>query len=452
MKHPTKQAYQLMHDGAIALAGVEANGIRIDTAYLDRTIEKVEGRIKELTERLKQDKVFKTWRGVYGRKTNLGSRKQLGRILFDELEHPCEKRTKPSKSFPNGQPSANASNLERLELPFVKRYLRVEKLKKLRSTYLMGVRREVVDGFLHPSFNLHLVRTFRSSSNSPNFKNIPIRDKQIGRLIRRAFIPRKGHVLVEVDYGAIEVRVAACYHKDPTMLKYIEDGYDLHRDMAAECYACKPSQVSKDMRYCAKNMFVFPQFYGDYHVNCARHLWEAIDRMKLESPDLGPIRDWFRRKDINSLSVFTDHIERVEGNFWGERFPVYTDWKKEWLEKYNRRGWLRMKTGFVVQGVMRKNEIINYPIQGSAFHCLLWSLIRLRLQLRKHKMRSMVVGEIYDSMLLDVYKPELDVVMAMAKEIMVDKLREAWKWIITPLSVEAEVSETNWHEKEEVEL
>ena len=111
-----------------------------------------------------------------------------------------------------------------------------------------------------------------------------------------------------------------------------------------------------------------------------------------------------------------------------------------------------MKTGFVVQGVMRKNEIINYPIQGSAFHCLLWSLIRLRRQLRKHKMRSMVVGEIYDSMLLDVYKPELDVVMAMAKEIMVDKLREAWKWIITPLSVEAEVSETNWHEKEEVEL
>src|SRR5690606_20675796 len=102
-----------------------------------------------------------------------------------------------------------------------------------------------------------------NSSDSPNFQNLPIRNPKMAKIIRSAFIPRSDrHVLVEIDYSGIEVRVAACYHKDPVMIEYINDPTkDMHRDMAAQCYLAPPEQVSKQMRYCGKNMYVFPQFY-----------------------------------------------------------------------------------------------------------------------------------------------------------------------------------------------
>ena len=179
----SKSAYELMHRGALALANVEANGMRIDVPYLDKTIQEVDKRIQKFTGLLKQHKIYRTWSRTYGKRAALGSRAQLAHVLFDVMGYPCQSRTK------TGRPSMDGSNLERLDLKFVKRYLEVEKLKKLLGTYLKGIKREVVLGRLHPFFNLHLVSTYRSSSSSPNFQNIPIRDKLIGKLVRRAFIP-----------------------------------------------------------------------------------------------------------------------------------------------------------------------------------------------------------------------------------------------------------------------
>jgi DNA polymerase-1 len=463
----TPEAYKLMHEGAKALAGVEAAGIRIDTDYLDKTIDKVQRRIDGQTERLEKSETWKTWQRVYRGKANMGSRPQLGRILFDELG------LKSGKKTGTGRHSTSADSLERLDDPFVKRLLEVEKLKKLRGTYLLGLRRQVVDGLLRCFYNLHLVSTYRSSSDSINFQNIPVRDKTIGKLIRRAFVPRKGRVLVEIDYASIEVRVAACYHQDPTMLKYIADGYDMHKDMAAECYALKGSQVTKDARYCAKNKFVFPQFYGSYHADCARDLWNAIRQMKLEvgvtddqecqicggscqsekcfrcgADQDRSLKDHLESKGIANRRDFEAHIKEVEDRFWNERFPVYTDWKKEWLAEYYKTGCFRMKTGFVCRGVYKRNEVINYPVQGAAFHCLLRSLIMFQKELRKRKMKSLIVGQIHDSLLLDVVKEEMEDVLALAKEVMTEWLLMDWEWIITPLEIEAESSDVNWFEKE----
>ena len=208
----------------------------------------------------------------------MGSREQLGKVLFSIMKIPC-----PAPPTSTGRYKTDEAVLEAVDLPFVRRFIKIEKLKKAKSTYLEGILRETVDGLIHPFFNLHLVLSYRGSSDHPNFQNIPVRNPKIAILVRRAFIARPNHRIVEVDYSGAEICNAACYHKDPRMITYIKDDTkDLHRDMAAQCYKLKKKEVSKNTRYCGKNMFVFPQFYGDYYLHCAKNMWEAIGQMNLE--------------------------------------------------------------------------------------------------------------------------------------------------------------------------
>ena len=95
---------------------------------------------------------------------------------------------------------------------------------------------------------------------------------------------------------------------------------------------------------------------------------------------------------------------------------------------------------------------MNFPIQGASFHCLLWALVELQKWLNRGKMRSLIVGQIHDSILLDCTEEELEEVIAMAVYIMTDKLPQTWKWICIPMEVEVETSKTNWHEKKEYKI
>lgn len=450
-------AYQLIHEGMIALSQVEANGIAMDVPYLDRLLVSGEERIRSLKQQLLDDPLMKEWRKRFGAKTALGSRQQLGTVLFDILGYECHSRTA------TGKQQVDESSLERIDLPFVKQYLKLEKLKKLHSTYLKGIRREVVDGFIHPSFNLHTTASYRSSCQDPNFQNIPTRDPTIAKLIRRAFIPRPGNVLLEVDYAAIEVRIGVCYHLDPTMLEYVKTGYDMHRDMAIECFKLKPDQVSKPLRHTAKNGFVFPSFYGDYYLSITKGIWETINRVGTQTSDGVPIVEHLKSKGIKErgscdpdspprAGTFESHIKQVEDRFWNERFPKYKRWR-EWIwESYQRQGWIKLKTGFVASGVMRRNEVINIQVQGTAFHCLLWSLTRMQEWLNRHKLKTLIVGQIHDSMILDVPIAELPDILAKAREIMCEKIRKEWEWIVTPLDIEAEGSDVNWYEKKAIKI
>jgi len=459
MKPATPDAYRLLHHGCIALSNVEANGMRIDVGYLERTFKDLDFKIKDLEQEIKSDKIFKLWKRQYGERTNLGSREQLGKILFDVLGHKCDNRT------PTGKPKMDAATIASIEEPFAKLFVEIEQLKKIKNTFLSGIRKQVQDGFIHPVFNLHTVQTYRSSSDSPNFQNFPIRDPKAGELIRRCFIPREGHRIVEIDYTGLEVRIAACYHKDPTMLQYIKDeSKDMHRDMAAECFKCKPDQVSKELRYCGKNMFVFPQFYGDFYINNAKSLWESIDAMGHEVDGV-PMKEHLQQNGIRELGLcepqekprtgtFEKHLQQVEKRFWNERFPVYGKWKKDWHQKYIRQGGFNTLTGFKIEGLLGKNDAINYPVQGSAFHCLLWSLIQLNNWLNKNNKRSKLVGQIHDSIVADVHDDELDEFLQIAKTIMTKKIRQKFEWINVPLDVEAEITPVNgsWFEKKEVEI
>lgn len=445
MKPYSPDAYHLLHQGAIALAEVECNGLRIDMPYLDKAMADTTKKIECLRKDIQNSPVMQTWKKIYRGKTNIDSGDQLGNILFNHLGHT------PKDYTASGKPSTDEEALRKIDDPFVALFLERKKLTKALSTNLKGIYNEVVDGYLHPFFNLDPVSTYRSSSSNPNFQNIPIRNEEIGKLIRRAFIPRKGRCLAELDYGGIEVRIAACYHLDPAMISYICDTTkDMHRDMAMKCYKLTKEEVTKKIRYCGKNMFVFPQFYGDWYIDCARSLWEAIGKMSLVTETGTPLRKHLKKKGIIELGAldptespkpgsFEEHIQKVERWFWNEKFPVYTQWKKSWYSAYLDQGWFQTLTGFICQGTFKRNQVINFPVQGSAFHCLLWSLCKIIKELKKRKMKTLIVGQIHDSIVADVVEEELEDFLAMCHDIMTNQLRSAWSWIAVPLEVEADV-------------
>ena len=190
MKPVTDKAYKLFHQGQIALAQVESNGMKIDVEYLHKAIAKSKRKIEHLTENLKNDKIYKTWKKQYGNKFNIDSGLQLGKILFTTMDYECKHFTK------TGIPVTDEAALAELDIPFIKDLISLSKIKKARGTYLKGILRETIDGFLNPFFGLNLARTFRGQSDHPNFQNIPIRVEEIARLIRQAFIARKNHRIV----------------------------------------------------------------------------------------------------------------------------------------------------------------------------------------------------------------------------------------------------------------
>lgn len=349
-----QQGYQLLQEGLQELSIVEANGIRIDKDKLEKTKAELTGNLRKLKEEMESDDIWKVWRKKYGADANLTSRRQLSDILHVELEFEVDALTD------SGQAKADEQSLQKIDDPFIGKLLRYFKYQKALGTFIKGIEREIApDGRLHPFFNLHTVATYRSSSDSPNFQNYPVRDKGISKIIRSLFIASKGHVLVENDFKGIEVALSAAYHKDPNFISYITTpGKDMHRDMAAQIYKLDPKDVSKDARYGAKNKFVFPQFYGDFYVSCARALWEWIDKGKLTTPDGKPLKQHLKENGIKELGAcdpeqdprkgtFEKHLQEVERDFWDNRFRAYGKWRKDWYSQYLDRGYFDLLTGFV---------------------------------------------------------------------------------------------------------
>lgn len=448
-----QDAYNLFHAGSKVFSKIENNGMRIDTDYVKQAIDDTEKEISLLEQEIRDSDEGKKWIKKYGNKTTFYSDKQLAYVLFKILKY------EPVMFTASGAAATSAEALEQINSEFVDKIFKLKKLNKACNTYLKNFLSESVDGILRPFFNLHLVKSYRSSSDNPNFQNIPVRDPLIKELIRKSFKAREGRRIVEIDYSALEVRIAACYHKDPNMISYIQDKTkDMHRDMAMECF--RLDQVTKEVRYVAKNMFVFPQFYGSYYASCAPNMWAAIDKLKLTTVDGKPLKEHLEEQEIYRLGkevepkTFLSHIKHVEDDFWGNRFPVYNQWKKDWYAEYQKKGYFNSLTGFTYSGYMRRNEVINLAVQGSAFHCTLWALINLQDTLERREMKTLIIGQIHDSIVADVPDCELYSYLKIAQNIMTKRLCKAWKWIKVPLEIEAEITPVNgtWFEKKEIKI
>jgi len=456
-------AYELLHRGSLVMAEMEHNGLRVDLQYIEQIQQQIKKRLDHLATDLGRDPIFARWHQIFGDRTKLGSREQLAHVLFRDMKIPYPQASGTTRPDEEARWQMDEDILEDIHLPFVQKYVEMNKLLKAKNTYLRNIAWETVDGICHPNWNLHLARTYRGSSDHPNFTNIPMRDALFKRIIRRCFRARPGHVLVDLDFKGSEVNAASWYHKDPRVLQYIKtDPGRMHLDAAAQCYLLPVNEVTSEIRHCGKNMFVFPEFYGDWYISCARQLWKAIDRMHLRTKSGVPLRDWLRRQGIQKLGrcdpqqppephTFEAIIKGVEYDFWHQRFRVYQQWKDDWWEAYRRQGYLQMLTGFVVRGYLNRKNAINYPVQGTAFHCLLWCLIRLQELLHKYKMKALLVGQIHDDAVADVPVRELKNYVELAQQVITIELKKHWPWIITPMRVEVETTPVGgtWYDKTE---
>jgi hypothetical protein len=224
-----------------------------------------------------------------------------------------------------------------------------------------------------------------------------------------------------------------------------------------ELFGLTKDQVDKKThRDWSKNRFVFPEFYGSIYAQCAPHLWEAVVVEKDIIPGLGiSVKKHLESQGITQLGVcdpkkraipgtFEYRVKKVEESFWEKRFRVYTKWKNYWWRNYQEKGYYLTKTGFVIQwgkaGLLSRNDCINYGIQGSSFHCLLWVLIELQKWLLKYDMKTLIVGQIHDSIILDMAEDEREDVLHRVKTLIEINLVKHWNWLIVPMTAEAEIA------------
>lgn len=413
-------------------------------ASLDSSISKVSEEIRSIQDELREDKIYSHQRRRFGKKAKLGSRQQLAYVLFDVLKIPD---VVPQRNE-GGDYKLDDEVLEEIDLPYIRRFQRLQKLDKLLGTYLKPFSEERTErGRVHGFINLHTVRSYRSSFDSPNLQNIPVRDPEIGGIIRSIVRPESDEwVIVEADYGALEVHIAACYHKDPRMIEYLETGHDFHADYTKQCFFLEESE--KHVRAAVKGLFTFAEFYGSAYDKIATGLW--LFGAKTKRKDGTPLLEQLGRNGITHLgdkrstdsSSYMNHIRKMDQQFWASDYPVYDRWRKEWYESYVRHGYFHTLTGFRWWGSQKRNFVINAPVQGSAFHCLLLSLIEITKRLEQRNMRSRLFCEIHDSLVAVVHKSELEEYIALAKDVMQNYVRQVWPWVVLGLKVEIEIGES----------
>lgn len=456
----TMEAYRLFHEGTLALFHAEQNGLRINMDYVETKSAHLTRQINRIESKFKESQFFKEWQRSSRVKVNIGSGPQLGKFLYEV------KGLHPPKETEKGSGSTDDKALKQLNIPELNDLMEAKKLKKLRDTYLLGFTREQVDGYIHPFFNLNLAQTFRSSSDSPNFQNLPKRDKEAMKIVRSAIYARPGHGLMEADFSGIEVRSNACINRDKNLIKYVSDPTtDMHRDMAIEIFLLdkfdKAIPGHATLRQASKNAFVFPEFYGSWYKNCAEGLantWGELPKTKwkpgmgLEIGSFEPLflSDHLLSKGIKSYEHFTSHLQAVEDDFWHVRFKEYDAWKERWWREYQQKGYFDMPTGFRCVGLMDRKQVCNYPGQGSAFHCLLWSFKELDKYLVKEKFDTRIVGQIHDSIVLDYHPAEVDYVKEILQRILTKELPKAFSWIIVPMEISIDTYGVNksWGESE----
>jgi len=437
---PLQKAYDLWHEGCLAFVDMEEEGIPVDMKYYKKEDARLGEEIRKIKERMQTGEWIELFKSNTGRDMDFGSSKDLGVLLFDLMKIPSDKKTA------KGNRSVDQAALEAMEgrVPFVKDLLRLRKLEKIKGTYLAQFMREEVGGKIRPSFNLHLNRGFRGSCDHPNFQNIPVRDEEAMKSTRGGIVPSPGNKIMEVDFKGIEVCMAPIYTKDPEMIRYVSDPKtDMHRDQANKLFFLdgikgnwKESPL-KEIRFHTKNGWTFPEFYGSWYAECAKNLWEVMSELNL--PDGTPLKIWMGKNGILNYPRFESHLESCENDFW-DQFKVYAQWKEDIQNFFQKRGYVQMYFGHRSGGVLKKNEITNRPFQGTAFHCLLWTLIRVNRARIKRGWESKICGQIHDSIFFDLFPDEEKVIRKLIQDLVGEEIRKENPWINVPLTVEVELT------------
>lgn len=441
-KRDIQQAYKVAFDGVLAFMDTEEYGLNVDVIHYKQEKKVLSSEIGRIEESLLLSSEAKEFYQHNNKTLDLASNKDLQCLFFDILKMPPVRKTKTGYSV-------DEKSLLELDCQFAKDLLRLRKLEKIRGTYLAQFLRNF-DGKLYPSFDLH-ARTGRSTASEPNFQNIPIRDKNSNRICRSGIIPEEGYGLADFDYSGAEIRAMACLSKDQNLIDYILDKTkDMHRDVASDMFFLPLEKVGKEIRYIGKNSFVFAEFYGDYYVHAAQSAWEYVEEGLEVEPSL-TLKKHLRNKGIKTYDDFERHMKSVEDKFWS-RLGKTDNWRKETIVSYYRKyGYISAPFGHRRGGFLNRKQLMNTPVQNTAFLWLLWSYAQVNEIRKKEGWKSRLLGQIHDCIVLMYHPDERDHVFSTIIRIMTRDIKEKFDWIIVPLEIEIEMAEVNksWYEKKE---
>ena len=395
---------------AVVLSNMESEGVKLDVNALASMSEELKKDSDEV-----QSEIFK----MAGMEFNLNSPKQLGEVLFEKL-----RLVDKAKKTKTGQYATGEEVLMKLasEHPIAKKILDFRELDKLRSTYVDALPKMIspIDGRIHTDYRQAVAATGRLSSNNPNLQNIPIRTAK-GRQIRKAFIPRdKDYLFMSADYSQIELRIAAAFAKDQTMIEAFKNKRDIHTTTAAKVFKVDIDKVTPDMRRKAKEVN-FGILYGSTAFGLSQNLnisrtegAEMIESYFKEFPGIKRYMD----NSINQARE-TEFVETILG-------------RRRYLRDINSRN-------ITTRGFAERNAI-NAPIQGSAADIIKIAMIHIHQWLTKEKLKTKMILQVHDELVFDLHKEEVDIVKPKVIELMRNAIQ-----LEVPMDVEVGVGE-NWLE------
>lgn len=368
------------------LAAMEQNGVYVNRAHLAEKTEEVADRLQKIEAAIYE---------MAGHDFNLNSPKQLGVVLFEELGLPVRKKTKTGYS-------TNAEVLEslRLEHPIVEQILAYRLWSKLKSTYLDGIAGLIRTdtGRVHTSFNQTVTATGRLSSSDPNLQNIPVRTEE-GRMIRALFEPGEGYdCLLSADYSQIELRLLAHMSGDENFIDAFKRGQDIHARTAAEVFGLPLEEVTPELRRHAKAVN-FGIVYGISDFGLARNL--HISRK--EAGDY--ISRYFTR--YPGVRAFMDKVV-AEAHETGYVTTMFG----------RRRELPAIKSRNFNQRMLAERMAMNTPIQGTAADVIKLAMIAAYRKLREAGVKSRILLQVHDELVLEVKESELETVQAILHEAM----------------------------------
>ena len=374
-------------------------------------------KLKEYGERLKTgiDALEKDIFAEAGHEFNINSPKQLGEILFGEMQLPGGKKTKTGYS-------TSASVLEKLEpdYPFVSKILEYRQLAKLKSTYADGLAVYIgKDNRIHGKFNQTITATGRISSTEPNLQNIPVR-MPLGREIRKVFIPKEGCVFIDADYSQIELRILAHMSDDKNLIDAYNHSKDIHAATASLVFHVPLEEVTKEQRSNAKAVN-FGIVYGISSFGLSNDL--SISRKEAEQY----IKDYFISypgiKNYLDNSVKEAKEKGYSVTMFGRRRPIP-----------------ELTSGNFMQRQFGERVAMNSPIQGSAADIMKIAMINVAKELKEKDLKSKIVLQVHDELLIEAYENEVEQV----KDILKRNMEQA-AHLNVPLDVDVQVG-NNWDE------
>ena len=369
---------------AFTLADMEEAGIRVEAEELKAYGERLQVRIGELEEKIYQEA---------GETFNINSPKQLGVILFEKLQLPGGRKTKSGYS-------TAADVLEKLapDHPIVSDILEYRQLAKLKSTYADGLSAFIgPDGRIHSTFNQTITATGRISSTEPNLQNIPIR-MELGRLIRKVFLPADGCVFIDADYSQIELRVLAHMSGDEKLIAAYRQAEDIHRITASEVFHVPFDEVTPLQRRNAKAVN-FGIVYGISSFGLSQDL--SISRKEAQQY----IEKYF--ETYPGIKGFLDGcVEQAKEQgysvtMFGRRRPVP-----------------ELKSSNFMQRSFGERVAMNAPIQGTAADIIKIAMIRVNERLKREQLRARLLLQVHDELLIEAPLEEVDQVQRILEEEM----------------------------------